>query len=53
MILPLLLLALLHVFVEVQPRYHIPFVPLLCMLSALAQQALHGAVADRSARRRP
>jgi hypothetical protein len=35
-VLPMLLLSLLHVFIEVQPRYHIPYVPLLCTLSALS-----------------
>jgi hypothetical protein len=35
-VLPMLLLSLLHVFIEVQPRYHVPYVPLLCTLSALS-----------------
>lgn len=39
-VLPMLLLSLLHVFIEVQPRYHIPYVPLLCTLSALSLPAL-------------
>jgi 4-amino-4-deoxy-L-arabinose transferase-like glycosyltransferase len=40
MVLPMLLLSFLHFFIEVQPRYHIPYVPLLCTLSALGLQAL-------------
>ncbi len=39
-VLPMLLLSLLHLFIEVQPRYHIPYVPLLCTLSALGLQVL-------------
>jgi hypothetical protein len=40
LVLPLLLLSLLHVFIEVQPRYHVPYVPLLCTLSALGLPTL-------------
>jgi 4-amino-4-deoxy-L-arabinose transferase-like glycosyltransferase len=39
-VLPMLLLSLLHVFIEVQPRYHIPYLPLLCTLSALSLSVL-------------
>ena len=39
-VLPMLLLSLIHVFIEVQPRYHIPFLPLLCTLSALSLPVL-------------
>jgi len=35
-VLPMLLLSLIHIFVEVQPRYHVPYLPLLCMLSAMS-----------------
>ncbi len=34
-IVPLLLLAFLHIFIEVQPRYHLPFLPFLIVFSGL------------------
>jgi len=39
-VLPMLLLSLVHLVIEVQPRYHIPYVPLLSTLSALGLEAL-------------
>jgi 4-amino-4-deoxy-L-arabinose transferase-like glycosyltransferase len=35
-ILPLLTLAGLHIFLEVQGRYHLPFMPFLCFYAAVA-----------------
>lgn len=32
---PLFLLAILHIFIEVQPRYHLPFLPFLIVFSGL------------------
>ena len=34
-IIPLVLLALLHIFIEVQPRYHLPFLPFLTIFSGI------------------
>jgi hypothetical protein len=39
-VLPMLLWSFIHIFVEVQPRYHIPYAPLLSALSAMGLQAL-------------
>jgi 4-amino-4-deoxy-L-arabinose transferase-like glycosyltransferase len=47
-VLPMLLLSLLHLVIEVQPRYHIPYVPLLCALSALGCDALRNWLPIRS-----
>ena len=34
-VIPLILLASMHIFVEVQPRYHMPFLPFLIIFSGL------------------
>lgn len=51
-VLPMVLLSAMHVFLEVQPRYHIPYVPLLCALSALSLQVARDGISAWSSRLR-